>query len=396
MKNYIDSINEAKDVSNYIIDIRRKLHKIPELDDDLYETSKIVKKELDSMGIPYKTVAKTGIVGVIEGKLDGGTIGIRADMDALPIKEETGLPFASTNGAMHACGHDAHTAILLGTAKVLSENRNKIRGNVKLLFQPAEESFGGADTMIKEGVLEDPKVDRIIGLHVGSIMEGSEEGKIAMKPGTLMAAVDIFKVKIVGKGAHAASPHLSVDPILIASEITISLQKIVSREINPLNPAVVTVAQIKGGSASNIIPEYAEIVGTVRTTDKDDRVFIQERIQNICKYVCKANNAEATIEYLNHFPMLVNDIEFTEGCMDVIGDLFGKEEIVELKNVTLGAEDMSYFLQEAKGTYFMLGTNNKDKGIVYPAHHPKFNLDEDVLWKGAAAFLEIINRWQDK
>lgn len=396
MKNYIDSINEAKDVSNYIIDIRRKLHKIPELDDDLYETSKIVKKELDSMGIPYKTVAKTGIVGVIEGKLDGGTIGIRADMDALPIKEETGLPFASTNGAMHACGHDAHTAILLGTAKVLSENRNKIRGNVKLLFQPAEESFGGADTMIKEGALEDPKVDRIIGLHVGSIMEGSEEGKIAMKSGTLMAAVDIFKVKIVGKGAHAASPHLSVDPILIASEITISLQKIVSREINPLNPAVVTVAQIKGGSASNIIPEYAEIVGTVRTTDKDDRVFIQERIQNICKYVCKANNAEATIEYLNHFPMLVNDIEFTEGCMDVIGDLFGKEEIVELKNVTLGAEDMSYFLQEAKGTYFMLGTNNKDKGIVYPAHHPKFNLDEDVLWKGAAAFLEIINRWQDK
>ncbi|MGN9165954.1 M20 metallopeptidase family protein [Tissierellaceae bacterium HCP3S3_D8] len=396
MKNYIDSINEAKDVSNYIIDIRRKLHKIPELDDDLYETSKIVKKELDSMGIPYKTVAKTGIVGVIEGELDGGTIGIRADMDALPIKEETGLPFASTNGAMHACGHDAHTAILLGTAKVLSENRNKIRGNVKLLFQPAEESFGGADTMIKEGALEDPKVDRIIGLHVGSIMEGSEEGKIAMKSGTLMAAVDIFKVKIVGKGAHAASPHLSVDPILIASEITISLQKIVSREINPLNPAVVTVAQIKGGSASNIIPEYAEIVGTVRTTDKDDRIFIQERIQNICKYVCKANNAEATIEYLNHFPMLVNDIEFTEGCMDVIGDLFGKEEVVELKNVTLGAEDMSYFLQEAKGTYFMLGTNNKDKGIVYPAHHPKFNLDEDVLWKGAAAFLEIINRWQDK
>lgn len=396
MKNYIDSINEAKDVSNYIIDIRRKLHKIPELDDDLYETSKIVKKELDSMGIPYKTVAKTGIVGVIEGELDGGTIGIRADMDALPIKEETGLPFASTNGAMHACGHDAHTAILLGTAKVLSENRNKIRGNVKLLFQPAEESFGGADTMIKEGALEDPKVDRIIGLHVGSIMEGSEEGKIAMKSGTLMAAVDIFKVKIVGKGAHAASPHLSVDPILIASEITISLQKIVSREINPLNPAVVTVAQIKGGSASNIIPEYAEIVGTVRTTDKDDRIFIQERIQNICKYVCKANNAEATIEYLNHFPMLVNDIEFTEGCMEVIGDLFGKEEVVELKNVTLGAEDMSYFLQEAKGTYFMLGTNNKDKGIVYPAHHPKFNLDEDVLWKGAAAFLEIINRWQDK
>ncbi len=396
MKNYIDSINEAKDVSNYIIDIRRKLHKIPELDDDLYETSKIVKKELDSMGIPYKTVAKTGIIGVIEGELDGGTIGIRADMDALPIKEETGLPFASTNGAMHACGHDAHTAILLGTAKVLSENRNKIRGNVKLLFQPAEESFGGADTMIKEGALEDPKVDRIIGLHVGSIMEGSEEGKIAMKSGTLMAAVDIFKVKIVGKGAHAASPHLSVDPILIASEITISLQKIVSREINPLNPAVVTVAQIKGGSASNIIPEYAEIVGTVRTTDKDDRIFIQERIQNICKYVCKANNAEATIEYLNHFPMLVNDIEFTEGCMEVIGDLFGKEEIVELKNVTLGAEDMSYFLQEAKGTYFMLGTNNKDKGIVYPAHHPKFNLDEDVLWKGAAAFLEIINRWQDK
>ncbi|MEW8973830.1 MAG: M20 family metallopeptidase [Tissierellaceae bacterium] len=396
MKNYIDSINEAKDVSNYIIDIRRKLHKIPELDDDLYETSKIVKKELDSMGIPYKIVAKTGLVGVIEGELDGGTIGIRADMDALPIKEETGLPFASTNGAMHACGHDAHTAILLGTAKVLSENRNKIRGNVKLLFQPAEESFGGADTMIKEGALEDPKVDRIIGLHVGSIMEGSEEGKIAMKSGTLMAAVDIFKVKIVGKGAHAASPHLSVDPILIASEITISLQKIVSREINPLNPAVVTVAQIKGGSASNIIPEYAEIVGTVRTTDKDDRIFIQERIQNICKYVCKANNAEATIEYLNHFPMLVNDIEFTEGCMEVIGDLFGKEEVVELKNVTLGAEDMSYFLQEAKGTYFMLGTNNKDKGIVYPAHHPKFNLDEDVLWKGAAAFLEIINRWQDK
>lgn len=389
----MNSVEEAKKVQDEIVRLRRRIHEHPELDDDLYKTNELVTSYLDDLGISYKIMAKTGVVGLIEGEQEGGTIAIRADMDALPIVEEIDKPYKSKiDGAMHACGHDAHTAILLGTAKALAENKDKIKGNVKLLFQPAEESFGGAETMIKEGAMEDPKVDAVIGLHVNMELG---PGNIGVTPGVAMAAVDIFNIKINGSGCHAAAPHEGVDPILIAAETISSLQKIVSRELNPVSKNVVTVAEVKAGSASNIIPEFAHMQGTVRTTNDDERKYIEKRIKEIVEYTAKANRGTAEIDYLNHFPMVVNNLEYVGKLEKSVANIFEGQELVVRKEPTLGAEDMAYFLNSAPGVYFNLGVNNPEKGITYPLHHPKFDLDEDHLWKGAALFLDMVMNWQE-
>ena len=386
----MDIINYSKAIQMELVNWRRQLHKIPEIGFKLEKTSEFIIARLKEMDIEYKIIAETGIVAIIHGGEKGGTVALRADMDGLPIKEETDLSYASSNGCMHACGHDAHVAILLGAGKILSENKKALLGNVKLLFQPAEENFGGAQIMIEEGCLDNPRVDVIFGLHIGSLSKEVGNGMIGIRRGAMMAAVDKFIIRIIGKGGHGASPHECIDPITIACEVVASLQKIISREINPVNPGVLTIGQITGGTAFNIIPKEVILEGTVRTLNDEDRTYIESRIREIVKFITKANRAQYIIEYENVYPILVNDDITTDKLSVAAAKIIGKEKIVELRNPVMGAEDMSYYLQKVPGTFFYLGSNNENKGIVYPHHNSKFNIDEDVLWIGTAIFLQAV------
>ncbi len=388
----MDVINEVKKIEKDIISWRRDLHKIPEYNFELSKTSEYIQNKLREFNIEHRVVAKTGIIATIYGKNDGLTIGIRADMDALAIKEETNLPFKSENdGYMHACGHDAHVSILLGAAKILAENKDKINGNVRLIFQPAEETTGGAKIMIEEGCLENPKVDMIIALHVGSSFKEVKNGQIGIRRGPMFASCDSFLIKVKGKGGHAAHPNICVDPILISAEMITSLQKIVSRELNPLHARVITVGMIKGGTDFNIIPEDVMFKGTIRLLDKNDRDFVGERIKTIISNIAEANRATVEIDYNQYYPAVINDDNITSKLIESVKKVLDEEKIVDIKEPVLGAEDASYYLNEIPGTYFMLGSvKEHDDGNVYPHHHPKFNIDETVLWMGTAAFVQFV------
>ena len=386
----MDCIKDAKAIHEDVIGWRRELHKIPELGFELKKTVEFIKDRLGEMDIEYKTIAKTGLVAIVRGEKCGPTVAFRADMDALPIKELTHLPFSSENSFMHACGHDAHMAMLLGAAKILSINKQKIKGSVKLLFQPAEENEGGARKMIDEGCMEDPTVDMIFGLHIGALFEEVKNGQIGIHYQASMASVDKFAITIKGKGGHGAAPHTCVDPITTACEIVTCLQKIVSREINPIHPAVLSIGIIKGGTAFNIIPELVTLEGTVRTTNLSDRTYIEYRIKEMSKNIAAANRAEVEVNYINHYPATINDIEVARKLIMSAEKIVGKDKIVELKNPTMVSEDMSYYLQNVPGAYFFLGSQNPDKGITYPHHHSRFDIDEDVLWIGPAVFVQVV------
>lgn len=382
----MDILDLVKKYEDKLIKFRRDLHKIPEIGLKLPKTMEYISRVLDENNIKYEKVLNgNGIVALVESGKDGKCIAIRADSDGLPIKEETGLCFCSENENMHACGHDAHTAIALVTAIVLSEMKNSFNGTVKFLFQPAEEGPGGAKPMIEEKVLENPKVDRIIGLHTGSLFD-IPQGKIGIKKGPLMASVDVFKVNVIGKGAHGAEPHNSVDPIVTTSEIILSLQKIVSRELNPVDNAVVTVGVVQGGTAQNIIPNSVYIEGTVRTISENSRKFVYERIKEIINGICNANRCKAEIEYNFMYPAVINDDEFTEFVRESAIEVLG-EEVFEIKNSIMGAEDFAYFLKEVKGTFFGLSNPKKIEGNFYPHHNSKFDIDEKDLYKGVAVFV---------
>ncbi len=385
-------LNEVVKIKNNIINWRRELHKIPEYDFDLFETSEYIQSKLKEFKIEYRIVAKTGIVATIYGSKEGPTIGIRADMDALPIREETNLPFTSENKEyMHACGHDAHIAMLLGAAKILSENRQKLKGNVRLIFQPAEETTGGAKIMIEEGCLENPEVDYIIGAHIGSIFNEVGNSQVGYRYGGMMAAVDSFSVKVKGKGGHGALPHQCIDPIVIASEIIMSIQKIISREINPTHPVVITTGMIHGGRDVNIIPEEVTFRGTIRTLHKEDRKLVEKRIKEIANALAMANRTTVEIEYKNYYPAVINDETITRELTKAAEKIVGKDNIIQIKEPALTAEDMSYYLNEVPGTFFIIGSSKKaDDGIVYPHHHPKFDINEEVLWIGTATFVQFV------
>lgn len=386
----MDPKKAAQEILADIINWRRDLHKIPEIGFDLQKTSAYIRDRLDEMGIPYQQVAETGIVALIEGAEQGPTIALRADMDALPIREETGLPFASTNGNMHACGHDAHMAILLGTVKILSGINSKLKGNIKLLFQPGEEGYGGAEEMIKAGCLDSPKVDMAFGLHVGQIFPEVATGQIGICEGPILAAATAFTMKVKGKSTHGALPHLGVDPITTTSEIILALQKIVSREVDPLNPAVLTVGKIEGGEAFNIITSEVNLCGDFRTLYESDRLFITDRMKEMSKAIAEANRAEAEVEILGGYPPTVNDAEATRIIIDAAAEIIGSENIIHIKKPNMGTEDMSLYLEKVPGAFFVLGTGNPEKGITYPHHNSKFDLDEDALWVGAAVFVKTI------
>ncbi len=379
----------AKSVHQEVVRWRQDLHRIPEIGFDLEQTSAYVQARLAEMNIFYTTAAKTGVIGLIEGGSPGPTLALRADMDALPIKEETGLPFASENENMHACGHDAHTAMLLGTAKILSAISKNLKGSVKLLFQPGEEGHGGAKKMIADGCLENPQVDAVVGLHVGQIFPEVGTGQIGICEGPILAAATAFEVEIKGKSTHGALPHLGVDAITVSAEIITSLQKIVSREIDPLGAAVLTVGKIKGGEAINIVTPRVKFGGDFRTLSENDRSYITARLEEICTSLSRAHRAEAKVKILGGYPSTVNDPTIVDKVTGAAEEIIGLDNIIKIKKPNMGTEDMSLYLEKVPGAFFVLGTGNPEKGITYPHHNSKFDLDEDVLWIGPALFAKI-------
>lgn len=376
-----------------IVKWRRDLHQIPEIGFELPQTTKYIIKELKKLDIEVLTNEDDlGVVGLIKG--DGEkTIAIRSDMDALPIEEETVVNYKSTNGNMHACGHDAHMAMVLGAANLLIKNKNKLNGNVKLIFQPAEETTGGAKPMIEKGVLKNPKVDSIIGLHAGNLINGLKSGQIGVSDGHLMASTDEFIIKIIGNGGHGANPDESVDPIVMAGHVILSLQNIVSREIKPTETAVLSIGKIQGGSVFNVIPNTVELVGTIRTFSEKNRKNIIKRIKEIVSATTKAFNGDFKFERKEGYPTLVNDKDFTKKFLKSANKILDKNDIVKVDEPIMGGEDFAYFLKEVPGTFFMLYTNNEEKGITKPNHNSKFNVDEEVLWKGSALLAQTSLDW---
>jgi amidohydrolase len=380
---------EAQAIAEDIIKWRRDLHQIPELGFDLFQTSAYIKKQLDQMSVPYSTAAKTGIVALIEGAGPGPTLALRADMDALPIAEETGLPFASSNGNMHACGHDAHVAILLGAAKILKSKSALLKGNLKLLFQPGEEGYGGAAEMIADGCLDNPAVDAVYGLHVGQIFPEVKAGQVGIREGAILAAATAFSVEVKGKSTHGALPHLGVDSIAIAAEIITSLQKIISREMDPLSTAVLTVGKIEGGEAINIVTPKVVFSGDFRTLHEKDRQYITRRLGEMCGSIAVANRAEAEVKIMGGYPPTLNDPGFSGKVIETAAAIVGRDNVLLLEKPNMGTEDMSLYLEKVPGAFFVLGTGNEQKGITYPHHNSRFDLDEDVLFIGSAIFTAL-------
>ncbi len=382
-------LEKQNELQDFIIAHRRNLHQIPELGLELPQTVAYVCRVLDELNIPYEVYEDiSSVVALIEGSGRGRTLAIRADMDALPIREETDLPFQSTNGNMHACGHDGHTAILLGAAKYLQEHRHLFKGNVKLLFQAGEEYPGGAEPMIRRGALQNPKVDAIIGLHQGFIHPDVPKGKIGISYGALMASMDRFLIKVIGKGAHGAYPQNSVDAISTAAELVGALNKIVSREIPATEPCVLSICRIQGGYNQNILPDIAELEGTVRATNQQIREKIARRIEEISNAVTAAFGASAEVIYDFKYPATVNNKEFTMFFEKVCGKVIGEDKVVLLEKPVMGGEDMSYFLNEVPGTYFFL-SNPKDGKNPVPHHNSKFDIDEDLMMLGAKLFINV-------
>jgi len=393
----VDIKESAKGMQEQIVSWRRDLHQIPEIGLETPKTAAYVMSKLDEMGIEYKSkVAGHGILGLIKGSQAGKTILLRADMDGLAIQEETDLPFASTNGNMHACGHDSHTAMLLGAAKILNDNKDKLKGNVKLLFQPAEEGPGGAKPMIDEGALEDPKVDAALGLHIGGIFKELKTGQVGYSGGNLMACLDSFSINVKGEGCHGAMPDTGVDPIAISAQVISALQTIVSREIKPTNPAVVTIGTIKGGAAYNIIPNSVEIEGTVRALDQETREKIAASMESIVAGITRGMHGDYEFNYTFGYPPLVNNPEFTEGFLETARKVVEEKDLIEITDPTMGGEDMAYYLERVPGTFFFLGGFNEEKGMIYPHHNSKFMLDEDVFWKGTALMAQGAMDWLSK
>jgi amidohydrolase len=377
----IDFLHKAQEIKGQLIAWRRHFHAHPELGFEEYETSKTIKAFLESEGIEYSEVSGTGICAIIRGSGDK-TIGLRADIDALPLEDKKGCEYSSqTKGKMHACGHDAHTTILLGAAKLLNNMKEELKGNVKLFFEPAEETVGGARFMIKEGILENPSVDCVIGLHVD---ENTQVGKVGIKRGVVNAASNPFTIKIKGKGGHGAHPEDTVDPIVIASNVIIALQTIVSREIPPQDPAVVTIGSIHGGTAQNIIPEEVTLSGILRTMRSEHREYVKKRLQEIVQGIVTAMRGTCEINIEESYPCLYNNDEILDLVESSARSLIGEENIRKLDSPSMGVESFAYFSMERPSAFYFLGVRNEEKGIIHPAHGSLFDVDEDALHIGVA------------
>ncbi|MGI8650632.1 MAG: M20 metallopeptidase family protein [Rubrobacter sp.] len=370
-------VGEVSDSSGgRMISLRRDIHREPELGFDTEKTAEKVLAALDGLPLEIETgVAQNGLVATLRGTGDGPTVGLRADMDALPIFEETGLDFASgVEGKMHACGHDAHTAMLVGAAHTLCGMQSELNGTVKFFFQPAEEGGGGGKVMVEEGALSG--LDRIFALH---LWPGMEFGTSSTRPGPVMAAADKFEIEVRGKGGHGAMPHLAADPVVVAAQIVTALQTLVSREVDPVEPAVVTVGIIEAGSAFNIIPETAKISGTVRSVSPEVRKFLPERMEELARGIATGMRAEAKLDYTFSYPVTVNDPESAAFALGVASEVFGAENVSEAEQPSMGGEDFAFMLEAVSGAYLWLGV-----GDVSGLHTPRFDFDEGIMPMGAA------------
>ena len=385
----VDFLKEARKIEPEIIKTRREIHQRPELAYKEKATAKLVAERLRGLGIEVRTgVGGTGVLGILRGPVTGRVVALRADMDALPIEEMADIDFRSKeNGVMHACGHDTHVAMLLGTAKLLANHKDKLVGTVKFLFQPAEEhgGRGGAEPMIQDGVMENPKVDFVFGLHI----DGDEKsGVLAFRGGPVMAAPDTFEIKIIGRGGHGAYPHQTVDPIYVAAQLIIAIQGISGRMIDPVQPFVITVGSIHSGTKENIIPDQAVLQGTIRTLDEATRKRAKAKVAEVARGVSRAFGARAEVEFeKDAYPVTVNDEKVTEEAKKILSKMPGTR--VKIKSLQLGGEDFSRFLHEAPGTFYFLGTKNPAKGCIYPNHSPRFKVDEDVLKFGTASLAQL-------
>ena len=378
-----DLFLEAQSLFPYTQSLRRDFHEHPELGFQEVRTAGIVARELQQLGLEVTTgVAKTGIVAMLEGQAPGPVILLRFDMDALPIEEQTGAAYASRNpGVMHACGHDAHVSVGLTVARLLWAHRAEMRGAVKLIFQPAEEGLGGAEGMLAEGVLENPKVDAALALHVWN---EKPVGWVGISKGPLMAGAEIFKVIITGKGGHGALPQSAVDPIVACAQIITALQTIVSRNVSPFDTAVVSVCQLKAGEAFNVIPQTAMFTGTIRTFDPVVREKVLSRFQAIVNGVAEAAGCEADCTVTRLTPMVYNNANLAEHVIQTARQVFSDVVIDEQYRV-MGSEDMAFVMEKTPSScFFLVGSANPDKGLKYGHHHPRFDIDEEALPRAAA------------
>jgi hippurate hydrolase len=368
----------AKELSEEFIEVRHHIHANPELSYKEFKTSAFIQEKLSSLDIPFEVKATTGVVGIIKGKNpDKKVIALRADIDALPITEENDVPYKSKNtGIMHACGHDVHTTCLLGAAKILSELKEEWEGTVKLIFQPGEEKNpGGASLLIKEGVLENPKPEKIFALHVHP---GLQVGKLSFRGGMIMASADEIYITIKAKGGHAAAPQLTADPILIASHLIVSLQQIVSRNNNPFNPSVLSITSFQGGNTTNVIPSEVKLMGTFRAMDEEWRFKAHELIKKQTIELVKIMGAEAEIKIDVGYPFVLNDTPLSDWARKK-GEVYVGENNVEETELRMGAEDFAYYSQKMPACFFRLGVGNIAKGISNGVHTPVFNIDENAI-----------------
>ena len=378
---------EIQALQPQLVQWRRTLHQKPELGFREQLTAAFVAGKLTQWGIPHQTgVARTGIVALVEGERPGPVLAIRADMDALPIQEMNSVPYRSQHdGIMHACGHDGHTAIALGAAYYLQQHRQELAGTVKFIFQPAEEGVdgGGAKPMVAAGVLDNPKVDGIIGLHLWNNLP---LGTVGVRSGPLMAAVELFDCVIRGKGGHGAIPHQTVDSIVVASQVVTALQTIVARNLDPLKAGVVTVGSFHAGKANNVIADSATLTGTVRYFDAALDGFFGQRLEAVVAGVCQSHGASYSLDYRQLYPATVNDAAMADLVRSVAHNVVETPAGVVPDCQTMGGEDMSFFLQQVPGCYFFLGAANAERGLDYPHHHPRFDFDETALATGVELF----------
>jgi amidohydrolase len=388
---------EAQKIKEELILWRRHIHQFPELSGEEYNTAEFIVKKLKEFGIEeiYPHYADTpSVVAYIRKDKKAPTVALRADIDALPIEEKNEVPYKSRiEGVMHACGHDAHTAMVLGAAKILQKFKDRLKGNVKLIFQSCEENpaCSGAKKLVEYGVCDDIWV--IFGLHVYPEIES---GKIGVRKGPMMAAADFFRVRIIGKSAHASKPHMGIDPVLMAAQAINTIHHIVSRKVNPFQPVVVTIGKIRGGYAPNQIPDEVVFEGTVRTFDENIRKQVKNWIEKAVWGTTLSYGGAYKYEYIEGYPPVTNDEKVTKFGIKVIKELLGEEGFVELSEPSMGGEDFAFYLKKVPGAYFRLGIRNEKKGIIHPLHSSKFDIDEDTLPIGAAFLAYLAYRWLEE
>lgn len=374
-------LEEAKKSSGWLAGLRTAIHRHPELGHEEFETAALVERTLAELGVPSRRMAGTGVVALVEGASPGACVGLRADMDALPIQDaKTGDVRSLIPGVMHACGHDAHTACLLGAARLLAANKKFFSGSVKLLFQPAEESDGGALPMIQEGAMDAPRVEAMFGLHTDP---SCETGRVRVADGCVHAASDGFDIVIKGGGGHGAYPHTAADVLYTACMCVNALQSVVSRSVPPLEPAVVTVGELHAGTARNIIPTRAALSGTIRTLSPETRGLVIRRVREIVDGVCRANGADFEFSLIPGYPMLINDPAVTALVRETAAAMLGAENVGQAAP-SLGVEDFAYFAERIPSCFFNLGVRSEAKGIVHPLHAALYDADPDALPIGAA------------